>query len=141
MCNGGIALIYKGSERRIKTRADIVPKILVCDDDEQLCEVISLWLNKVKCRHVIVHSRQDCLEKVKKEFFKVVLLDNVFPDGKGVNIIADIRDVSPATKIVIMTGYGISEDKLMALNYGAGYIEKPLNLKSLAAKLKLVLSG
>lgn len=134
-------MIYKGLERRTKTRVDIVPKILVCDDDEQLCEVISLWLDRDKCQYVIAHSCQDCLKKVKKEFFKVVLLDNVFPDGKGVNIIADIRDVSPATKIVIMTGYGISEDKLMALNYGAGYIEKPLNLKSLTAKLKLVLSG
>lgn len=131
---------YKGLERRFKSRIDIVPKILVCDDDKQLCEVIAHWLNKVKCQHVLVHTCQACLKKVEKEFYKVILLDNIFPDGKGVDIIANILDISPASKIIIMTGYGISEDKLRALNYGAGYIEKPLNLNSLSAKLKLVLS-
>lgn len=135
-----MALIYKGPERRIKVRADIISKILVCDDDKQLCKVIAHWLDKVKCQHVLVHSCQDCLEKVKKEFFKVILLDNVFPDGKGVSIIADIRDISPASRVIIMTGFEILDDKVTALNYGAGYIEKPLDLKSLATKLKLVLS-
>lgn len=133
-------MAYDGLERRIILRKNIVHKILVCDDDIPLCEVLKHWLEKIECAHVIVHSCEDCLRKIKGEFFKVILLDNIFPDGKGVDIIADIRDASPASKVIIMTGYGILEDKVAALNYGAGYIEKPLELKTLVAKLKLVLS-
>lgn len=133
-------MLYTGQERRNIARKNTTPKILICDDDEQLCEVLSLWLIRAKCQHTVVHNLQECIEKIKAGFFKIILLDNVFPDGKGIDIIAEIRGISPATKIIIMTGYGINEDKLTALNYGAGYIEKPLNLKSLAAKLTLVLS-
>lgn len=133
-------LIYKGSERRIKARAEIISKILICDDDKDFCAVLRHWLGRIRCHCVIVHECKSCLEKVKKEFFKVVLLDNVFADGKGVDIIADIRTASPATKILVVTGYGITEDKLVALNYGAGYLEKPINFKSLMTKLNLVLS-
>ena len=129
------------TDRRLTSRVEHTPNILICDDDEALCDLISAGLNKLNCVHEISHSCKDCIEKVKSKFFRVVILDNVFPDGKGVDLISDIKDITPATKVIIMTGYQIMDDKLKALNYGAGYIEKPFNIKHLLTKLKLVLSS
>lgn len=129
------------TDRRLTSRVEHTPNILICDDDESLCELISTSLNKLNCVHETSHSCKDCIKKVKSKFFRVVILDNVFPDGRGVDLIADIKDITPATKVIIMTGFQIMEDKLKALNYGAGYIEKPFSIKHLLTKLKLVLSS
>lgn len=115
-------------------------KILICDDDIILCELLSIKLEQVKYKYSVVSTCADCLKAIKEEFYKVILLDNILPDGKGIDIIPAVRDISPNSKIIIMTGYGISEDKLFALNYGAGFIEKPFVAKNIISKLNLVLS-
>lgn len=112
----------------------------MCDDDYDFCALLNKWLKKIGYVPFTVHSCEGCLKAVDSDFFKVILLDNVFPDGKGVDLIAKIRDISPATKIIILTGYGVMEDKLLALNYGAGYIEKPIDFQNLMTKLKQVLA-
>lgn len=127
-------------ERRLKKRNNLTHKILICDDDRDICELISNSLKKINCVCEVSYSCKDCIEKIKDKFFKVIILDNVFPDGKGVDLISDIKDIAPATKVIIMTGYQIMDDKLKALNYGAGYIEKPFNISNLLTKLKIVLS-
>jgi len=130
----------KGIDRRHILRRNIVHKILVCDDDYAFCALLNKWLKKMEFVSTTVYSCEDCLKVIESDFFKVILLDNVFPDGRGIDLIAKIRDISPATKVIILTGYGVMEDKLLALNYGAGYIEKPVNFQNLMSKLKQVLA-
>jgi two-component system response regulator HydG len=131
---------YKGIDRRHILRRNIVHKILVCDDDRSFCILLNKWLKRMEYVATTVHSCETCLKVIESDFFKIILLDNVFPDGRGVDLIARIRNISPATKIIILTGYGVMEDKLLALNYGAGYIEKPIDFQSLMTKLKQVLA-
>lgn len=140
----GDRLIFKQTpteNHRLKDINDPIYKILICDDDKDTCELISKSLKNIECVYSITHSLKGCLDKLKKDFFKIILLDNIFPEGNGLDMITHIKSVSPASKLIIMTGYGNDGDKLKALNYGAGYIEKPFNISQMLIKLNLVLNG
>ena len=128
-------------ERRKYPRINLTPKVLICDDDSMLGELLDIRLKQIGCEAVVVHDCEDCLAALKKEFFKVLLLDNVLPDGRGIDIILQIQEISPNTRIVLMTGYENRDDKLEALNLGAGFIEKPFDALKIVAKLKSVLAG
>lgn len=126
-------------ERRKKLRH----KILVCDDDISFTELLRRQLLHAHYDSVIVHTGTDCLRFLKREFFQVVLLDNIFPceERKGVDLIEDIQEISPGTKVILMTGHSNEHDMLQALNYGAGFIEKPFDLTKIMSKLRSVLAG
>lgn len=128
------------NDRRKIQRKEIKSKILICDDDATLCELLGIRIDQIGCSYKDVSSCAECLDAISKDFYKVLLLDNILPDGKGIELIPRIRIISPGTKIIVMTGYEASDDKLFALNYGAGFIEKPFDSMKIIAKLQMVLS-
>jgi DNA-binding response OmpR family regulator len=114
-------------------------KILVVDDDLNICEVLKLYLENdgydVKCAH-------DGVEAI--DVFKVfepdlVLLDIMMPKKDGWQVCREIREQS-AKPVIMLSAKGEVFDKVLGLELGADdYILKPFDMKEVAARIKAVL--
>ncbi|MCX8182664.1 MAG: response regulator [Candidatus Methanomethyliaceae archaeon] len=103
-------------------------RILVIDDDENILYSIKEILSK---EGYIVHtaiSGEEALQKLKDNFYNLVIIDIRLPDIDGLELIKKFKDTLPKMRKVIITGYASLENAIKAINLGANvYIMKPLS--------------
>ncbi len=114
-------------------------KILVIDDDANICEMLRLYFEnegyEVKCA-------LDGVEGVN--YFKIyepdlVLLDIMLPQKDGYQVCREIREVS-SKPVIMVTAKGEVFDKVLGLELGADdFVVKPFDMKELSARMKAVL--
>lgn len=114
-------------------------KILIIDDDENIAELISLYLTK-ECFHTfMVHDGDQALSAFESCQPDLILLDLMLPGMDGYQICREIRSRSQ-TPIIILSAKGEVFDKVLGLELGADdYIIKPFDSKELVARVKAVL--
>ena len=106
--------------------------ILVVDDDQDLSEFIVEILVKEGYKVSAAGNVNDCLYKLKNDIFDIVLLDLKLPDINGVKGIAEIKEVSPHSKVIILTGYPSVESVVSTMKDGAvDYLKKPFKNEEL----------
>lgn len=114
-------------------------KILIIDDDTNISELISLYLNKEG-----YETREVANGKLAIEIFEdyrpdLVLLDIMLPGADGYDVCKEIRKKS-RTPIIMLTAKGEVFDKVLGLELGADdYMVKPFDPKELIARVKAVL--
>lgn len=114
-------------------------KILVVDDDENISELISLYLEKENYSTKIVDNGNDVLEAVKSFNPNLVLLDLMLPGKDGYDVCKEIRQTS-TVPVIMLTAKGETFDKILGLELGADdYMVKPFDTKELTARVKAVL--
>ena len=114
-------------------------KILVVDDDTNICEIIRLYLEKEGYDVIIVNDGKSALEKFKEQAPMLVLLDIMLPILDGRQVCSEIRRISNIP-IIMLTAKGETFDKVLGLELGADdYIVKPFEAKELVARIKAVL--
>ncbi len=114
-------------------------KILIVDDDENISELISLYLEKENYSTRIVDNGNDVLEAVKSFNPNLVLLDLMLPGKDGYDVCKEIRQTS-TVPIIMLTAKGETFDKILGLELGADdYMVKPFDTKELTARVKAVL--
>ena len=114
-------------------------KILIVDDDENISELISLYLEKENYATKIVDNGNDVLEAVKAFNPNLVLLDLMLPGKDGYDVCKEIRQTS-TVPIIMLTAKGETFDKILGLELGADdYMVKPFDTKELTARVKAVL--
>ncbi len=114
-------------------------KILVVDDDRNICEIIRLYLEKEGFEVVIAYDGQMAIEIFKENSPSVVLLDVMMPKMDGFQVCREIRRVS-SIPIIMLTAKGETFDKVLGLELGADdYITKPFDNKELVARIKAIL--
>ncbi len=114
-------------------------KILIVDDDENIANLISLYLTKecFDCR--TVHDGEHALSEFSLFSPDLVLLDLMLPGIDGYEVCREIRKVSN-TPIIMLSAKGEVFDKVLGLELGADdYIIKPFDSKELVARCKAVL--
>jgi two-component system, NtrC family, response regulator len=114
-------------------------RVLIIDDDRIICallsEVISNLGHEVECGF----SVQEGLEKVIKQPYDVVFLDVNLPDGNGLNLLPDIKNIPSPPEVIIMTGFGDSPGAKLAIKNGAwDYLQKPISPENITLMLKRV---
>ena len=114
-------------------------KILVADDDQNICEVLKLYLEndgyEVRC----AGNGTEAVESFKIFDPDLVLLDIMMPGKDGWQVCREIREQS-AKPIVMLSAKGEVFDKVLGLELGADdYIVKPFDMKEVAARIKAVL--
>jgi DNA-binding response OmpR family regulator len=107
-------------------------RILYIEDHQDTLELVLFALKANE--YDVVHDRTitGALELVRTSNFDLYLLDNMLPDGSGIDLCRRIREVDDTTPIVFFSAAAYSSDKQTAFNAGAqDYIVKPANLTEL----------
>ena len=114
-------------------------KILIVDDDENIAELISLYLTKECFETMIVGDGESALETIKTFEPNLILLDLMLPGIDGYEVCRNVRATS-GTPIIMLSAKGEIFDKVLGLELGADdYMEKPFDSKELVARVKAVL--
>lgn len=114
-------------------------KILIVDDDENIAELISLYLTKECFETFIVHDGESALDAVKSFEPNLILLDLMLPGIDGYQVCREVR-ASSSIPIIMLSAKGEIFDKVLGLELGADdYMEKPFDTKEMVARVKAVL--
>ena len=114
-------------------------RILIVDDDENIAELISLYLIKECFDTEIVLNGEDALKVFKTYQPHLILLDIMLPGMDGYDVCREIRKESNVP-IVMLSAKGEVFDKVLGLELGADdYMEKPFDSKELVARAKAIL--
>lgn len=117
--------------------ADI--KILMVDDDVNICELVRLYLEKEGYKVECAYDGESAVKKFKSENPDLVLLDIMLPKMDGVQVCRTIREQSDAP-VIMLTAKGETFDKVLGLEMGADdYVVKPFEPRELIARVKAVL--
>ena len=114
-------------------------KILIVDDDNNIAELISLYMTKECYDTLIVGDGESALEAVKSYQPNLILLDLMLPGIDGYQVCREVRQKSQVP-IIMLSAKGEIFDKVLGLELGADdYMEKPFDSKELVARVKAVL--
>ena len=114
-------------------------KILIVDDDENIAELISLYLTKECFETKIVYDGESALEQVNIFKPDLILLDLMLPGIDGYQVCREIRKTNNIP-IIMLSAKGETFDKVLGLELGADdYMIKPFETKELVARVKAVL--
>ena len=114
-------------------------KILIVDDDENIAELISLYLTKECFDTKIVYNGEDALTAFDTYQPNLVLLDLMLPGIDGYQVCREIRAHS-STPVIMLSAKGEVFDKVLGLELGADdYIMKPFDSKEMVARVRAVL--
>ena len=114
-------------------------RILIVDDDTNICELLRLYLEKDGFQTDIVTDGIKAIEVFNSVNPELVLLDIMLPGMDGWQICREIRKTSQ-TPIIMLTAKGETFDKVLGLELGADdYITKPFETKEVIARIKAVL--
>ena len=114
-------------------------KILIVDDDNNIAELISLYLTKECFETMIVNDGESALEAASGFAPNLILLDLMLPGIDGYQVCREIRTTS-SVPIIMLSAKGEIFDKVLGLEMGADdYMEKPFDSKELVARVKAVL--
>ena len=114
-------------------------KILIVDDDENIAELISLYLTKECFETRMVYNGEDALTQFHRFRPDLILLDLMLPGIDGYHVCREIRRES-STPIIMLSAKGEVFDKVLGLELGADdYMIKPFDSKELVARVKAVL--
>ena len=114
-------------------------KILIVDDDENIAELISLYLTKECYETQIAPDGETALDMVDTFNPDLILLDIMLPGIDGYGVCRQIR-ASKNTPIIMLSAKGEVFDKVLGLELGADdYMEKPFDTKEMVARVKAVL--
>ncbi|MBQ1171990.1 MAG: response regulator transcription factor [Lachnospiraceae bacterium] len=114
-------------------------KILIVDDDENIAELISLYLTKECFETQIVYDGESALDAVKSFDPNLIILDLMLPGMDGYQVCREVRMTS-TVPIIMLSAKGEIFDKVLGLELGADdYMEKPFDSKELVARVKAVL--
>lgn len=114
-------------------------KILVVDDDDELRTNIADLLADNNYHVETASSGPEAIEKATMGF-DIVLLDYMMPGMSGLEVITEIKKITPATKIIMITAFATTENAVNAIKLGASeYLSKPFAIDNLLITIKRVL--
>lgn len=114
-------------------------KVLVVDDDINICELLRLYLEKEDFDVTVANDGKQAVTVAKGEEFDIILLDIMLPGLDGWQVCREIRKESNVP-IIMITAKGETFDKILGLELGADdYVPKPFDAKEVVARVKAVL--
>ena len=114
-------------------------KVLVADDDKNICELLRLYLVKEGFQVVLAGDGEEALARFSAENPDIILLDVMMPRLDGWQVCREIRKKSECP-IIMITAKGETFDKVLGLELGADdYVVKPFETKEIVARIKAVL--
>lgn len=115
-------------------------RILVVDDESDICELVKDYLTEYGFRVATVSSGERALASVAREPVELILLDLGLPGITGIEVCQRIRSTGDETPIVVLSAWDEESDKVAALDAGADdYLTKPFGMRELLARIRVAL--
>ncbi|MEZ4846025.1 MAG: sigma-54 dependent transcriptional regulator [Bdellovibrionota bacterium] len=109
-----------------------MPNLLIVDDEASILQLFQMALQKKENTVTTANSAQEALEKMKTEFFDLIVTDLSMPGMDGMELLKKTKEVSPETSVIMMTAYGSTQTAVDAMKAGAyDYLTKPIQLEDL----------
>ncbi len=107
-------------------------KILVIDDDDSGRDALTRLLRSVGYNVTSAATGEIALDLIDSEHYQVIVSDLFLPDKNGFDILQHVQKVSPATEVIVVTGYASAQTAVRAMKEGAfDYITKPIDFEEL----------
>ena len=114
-------------------------RILVIDDDVELCGLVEEYLTAEGFSLQAVHDGERGLQAALTNEFTLVVLDVMLPGLNGFEVLRRIRSVSKIP-VLLLTARGEDVDRIVGLEIGADdYLPKPFNPRELVARIRAIL--
>jgi YesN/AraC family two-component response regulator len=111
--------------------------ILIIDDEKPTLQMLSLFLEASGYRVLTAENENQGLSLFKQEQPEIVLTDIKMPGKDGLDVLRQIKEISPATEVIVITGHGDRDLKEKALTLDASaFFNKPLDTDALDEALK-----
>lgn len=115
------------------------PRVLLIDDDAELCQLISQYLSQEAFAIDAAHTGQEGLRRAVAGEYEIVILDVMLPGISGFDVLRQLRAVSRVS-VLMLTARGDEQDRIRGLEMGADdYLPKPFNPRELCARLQAIL--
>jgi two-component system response regulator HydG len=109
-------------------------RILVVDNERPLAQVMTESLERIDLNVDMATSGPEGTERVDEKFYDVVVSDLVMNDVDGMGVLKKVREVSPETEVILVTGHASVPKAVEAMQEGAfNFLEKPITPKRLQA--------
>lgn len=106
--------------------------ILIVDDDANLRKTLTDILKAKGYQPIPCSTGKEALNKFKQDLPSLALIDLKLEDISGLEVMKRIKEISPDTKCIILTGYASQESAIEAANLGAySYLKKPYDIDQL----------
>lgn len=116
-----------------------VKKILIVDDEKDLCSLLYDTLSDKKYNVSVANTKRDAITCARRERPDMVFLDLKLPDGDGIKVLSKIRNIIPETIVNIISAYGSEERKEEARTKGAyAFIDKPFTENDILESIRQV---
>ncbi|MBR1779308.1 MAG: response regulator transcription factor [Clostridia bacterium] len=114
-------------------------KILIVDDDENICELLKLYIERSGYETIIAKDGIEAVKKFNETKPALIVLDLMLPGMDGIEVCKEIRKTSDCP-IIMLTAKGEIFDKVLGLEIGADdYMVKPFEGKEVTARIKAIL--
>jgi DNA-binding response OmpR family regulator len=115
------------------------PRVLLVDDDRELCQMLSEYLDAEHFDVKSVHDGGEALAELQAGEFEIVILDVMLPSVGGLDVMRKLG-ASYSTPILMLTARGDDVDRIVGLELGADdYLSKPFNPRELVARIRAIL--
>jgi DNA-binding response OmpR family regulator len=114
-------------------------RVLLVDDDRELCQMLTEYLDAEHFDVKSVHDGGDALEELQANDFEILILDVMLPSVGGFDVLRKLGASYP-TPILMLTARGDDIDRIVGLELGADdYLSKPFNPRELVARIRAIL--
>ncbi len=114
--------------------------ILVVDDQQNQADAVAEALERMGHECVVVTAPRRAQDIIESRDFDLVVTDLVMQELSGLDILQSVKNISPSTEVIVITGHASIQSAVEAIRAGAyDYIEKPLNLDLLRDRVKKAL--
>src|SRR4029077_17524910 len=114
-------------------------RLLIVDDDMELCSLLKEFLQREGFTVECVHDGRSGLEAAKQGHYELVVLDVMLPGLDGFEVLKQLRKES-RVPVLMLTARSEDIDRIVGLELGADdYLSKPFNPRELAARVKAIL--
>lgn len=112
-------------------------KILLIEDDKNLCDILKFQLNQETHDVDICHDGRDGLDLFLQDAYDLVLLDRMLPTMNGLLVLKKARAQGVHTPVILITALGELYDRIEGLDTGADdYLVKPFAFEELSARIR-----
>ncbi|HHV09552.1 MAG TPA: response regulator transcription factor [Clostridiales bacterium] len=112
-------------------------RILVIEDDKELCSILEYQLKKSGMEADFCHDGEEALLYGTKQTYDVIMLDRMLPGMEGITVLEKLRKKKVTTPVIMVTAMDQLKNRIEGLDSGADdYLTKPFEMKELLARIR-----